>query len=326
MVNSILENTKRSQEIKALLDGSGFSKEIGLAVIDLKEKEPKIFGHHLDLFIYPASVYKIFIGAEVLRRIEIGEFSLEKILTVTFPNDVDKDLKMFPGRSRKLLTAGEEVTIEYLLDLMLSESDNTASNILIDLVGCENINKNIIDKYNWQGSGVTRKFLDRTKEDKKYRWSETTMTCARHVAEFFWLVENEKLISPFVSRKLKEYMMKWNREGNKPLCIAEYTLGYHKGGYLENNFYALFYSSYYKKSGFALDYAVQGILKLIKNIFTKGYAFIRWVNDAGVVEGKNSHYVIAFFSVSRQFNPRKRFPTEKLAKLVYDYMEKSIKI
>lgn len=316
------EDTKRSEEIQILLAKNGFSKrEMGLAIIDLKEKEPKIFGYNLDHFIYPASVYKVFIGAEMLRRIEIGEFSLEQLVAITSPNDVDKDPKIFPGRSRKLLAVGEKVSIEYLLDLMLSESDNTASNVLIDLVGRENINKNIIDKYDWKGSGVTRKFLDRKNEDKKYRWSETTMTCARHVVEFFYLVEKEKLVSPFVSKKLKGYMLNWNQEGNRPLSISEYVLNYHKGGYFENNLYAPFYRSYYKKAGFALDYMTTDIFKLLKTIFTKGWAFIRWVNDAGVVEGKNSHYVIAFFSVSKQLNPNKRFPTEKLAKIVYDYVE-----
>ncbi|MDR3519885.1 MAG: class A beta-lactamase-related serine hydrolase [Candidatus Pacebacteria bacterium] len=320
------EDTTRSQEIKTLLFENGFSNtELGLAIIDLKEKESKIFGYNMDHFMYPASVYKIFVGAEVLRRVEIGDFSLDQTIAVTSPNDVDRDPKLFPGRSRKLLTVGEEITIEYLLDLMLSESDNTASNMLIDLVGRESINENIIDRYDWKGSGVTRKFLDRSKEDTKYRWSETTMTCARHVAEFFYLVESEKLISPFVSKKLKEYMMRWNRQGNRPLSLSEYTLGYHKGGYLENNYYAPFYRSYYKKAGFAIDYAAKDFFKLAKTILTKGWAFIRWVNDAGVVEGDHSHYVIAFFSVSKQLSPRKRFPTEKLAKVVYDYMEEKNK-
>lgn len=316
------ENISRSQKFNKILTENGFTKnEIGVAIIDLKESEPKIFGYNMEHFMYPASVYKIFIGAEVLHRVEIGDFSLDQIVEIKSPNDVDKDTKIFPGDTRNLLNAGDQITVDYLLDLMLTRSDNTASNVLIDLVGRENITKNIIHKYNWNGSEVTRKFLDRIKEDKPFRYSETTKTCARHIAEFFYLVENDKLISPFVSQKLKEYMLRWNKAGRKGLSISDYVSYYRKGGYLENNLYLLFYSEYYKKAGFALDYAAIGIFRLIKTIFTKGWAFIRWVNDAGVVKGEKSHYVISVFSVNKQISPYKKFPMEKLAKLIFYFME-----
>ncbi len=260
----ILEDENRSQKFSKLLAENGFTKnEMGIAIVDLNESEPKIFGYNMEHFLYPASVYKIFIGAETLRRIEIGDFSLDQIVEIKSPNDVDKDTKLFPGDNRNLLNAGDKVKIDYLLDLMLTRSDNTASNVLIDLVGRENITNNIIHKYNWSGSEVTRKFLDRIKEDKPFRFSETTKTCARHIAEFFYLVEKDKLISPFVSQKLKEYMLRWNREGRKGLSISDYVSYYRKGGYLENNLYLPFYREYYKKAGFALDYAAIGIFRLI---------------------------------------------------------------
>ena len=316
------EDEEKSEKLTKILDQNGFTKkEIGIAIIDLKEPEPKIFGYNFEHFIYPASVYKVFIGAEALRRIESGDFALEQIVEVKSPNDVDKDAKIFPGDNRNLLKSGDRVTIDYLLDLMLTRSDNTASNCLIDLVERESITKNIIYKYNWQGSEVTRKFLDRTKEDKPYRYSDTTMTCARHVAEFFYLVEKEELVSPWVSKNLKEYMLRWNTGGRKGLSLSDYISYYRKGGYLENNLYLPFYREYYKKAGFALDYAAIGVFRLIKTIVTKGWAFIRWVNDAGVVTGKNSHYVISFFSVNKQINPYKKFNSEKLAKLIFEFME-----
>lgn len=320
------EDLKRSEKLKNILDKHGFiQSEMGIAIIDLQETEPKIFGYNIDHFIYPASVYKIFIGAEMLRRIELGDFRSEQIVEIKSPNDVDKDARIFPGDTRKLLNASDTVTIDYLLDLMLTRSDNTASNALIDLVGRENITEHIIHAHDWQGSEVTRKFLDRVKEDKSYRFSETTMTCARHCVEFMYLVEKEQLISPLVSQKLKDYMTRWNREGRKGLSLSEYLFVYRKGGYLENNLYAPIYKTFYHKSGFGLDYAVRGIWNLIKNIFRKGWAFICWSNDVGVIKGKRSHYIIAVFSVTKSLNPRKRFPMQKLAKVVYNFMENSNK-
>lgn len=306
------EDKERSKEFTKLLDEAGFipqetgraKHEIGIAIINLKQSEPKIFGYNFDHFIYPASAYKVFIGAEVLRRIEIGDFSLEQIVEIKSPNDVDKDARLFPGDTRKLLNAGDKVSVDYLLDLMLTRSDNTASNALIDLVGRESITENIIYKYDWHGSEVTRKFLDRLKEDKPYQFSSTTLTCARHLAEFFYTTEKEKLASPFVSRKLKEYMLRFNKGGKKGLWLPDvYKKYYCKGGWLETNLY--------KKNP----------LSLLKAVFTKGWAVIRWSHDAGVVTGENSKYVVAVLSVNKSISPKSYFPIQKLAKLIYDFME-----
>ncbi len=312
---------ERSLNIKKILDDNGYTKrEIGVAIIDLKQTHPHIFGYNMDHFIYPASVYKIFIGAEVLRQIETGALSLEQNITIKSPNDVDTDARIFPGDTRKLLTAGDVVTIDHLLALMLERSDNTASNTLIDLVSRESITENIVHKYNWHGSEVTRKFLDRVKEHKPYQYCQTTLTCARHIAEFFYLVENEKLISPFVSNKLKEYMLNWKPGMRTGLNLSNYISYYRKGGYLENNLYNVFSKSYYKQN-FTIKKFIKSILGLIKAIVTKHWAIIRWVNDAGVVKGANSHYVISVFSVNKQINSYKKFGSEKLAKLIYEYME-----
>lgn len=300
----IPEDVKRSEEFHALLDKHGFTKrELGVAIIDLNDPEPKMFGYNMNHFIYPASVYKIFIGAEVLRRIECGDFSLAQEIAIKAPNDVDKDARIFPGDTRKLLYVGDVVTIDHLLDLMLTRSDNTASNMLIDLVGRENITEHIIHAHGWQGSEVTRKFLDRVKEDKPYQFSSTTLTCARHVAEFFYFVEKGKLVSPYVSAALKEFMFRWNRSGREGLFLPEYVSYYRKGGWLEINLYT------------------KNIFSLAKALLMKGWAVIRWSNDAGVIKGEKSHYVISVFSMNKQINPWRKFRMKELAFLVYNFMK-----
>ncbi len=298
------ENTQKSLEIQELFSDLIKKYEMSIAIVDLKNPNAEVFGYNLDHFIYPASVYKIFIGAEVLRRIEMGDFALDQIIEVKAPNDVDKDARIFPGDTRKLLTAGEKVTIDYLLNLMLTRSDNTASNCLIDLVSRESITENIIYKNNWQGSEVTRKFLDRIKEEKSYQYSSTTLTCARHLAEFFYLVETENLISRFVSRKLKEYMLQFNRLGKQGAFLpGVYKEFYCKGGWLETNLYKY------------------NPVSLFKAVLNKGWAIIRWSNDAGVVTTQNSHYVIIIMSVTKTLSPWHYFPIRKVAEEVLEYME-----
>ena len=118
---------------------------------------------------------------------------------------------------------------------MLTRSDSTASNVLIDLVSRESIIKNIIHRYRWQGSEVTRKFLTRIKENKKYQFSQTTMSCARHIAEFFYLVETGQLISSFVSTKFKEYMSQKIFHRDIGIYIPKFDSFYQKGGWYDNN-------------------------------------------------------------------------------------------
>jgi hypothetical protein len=304
MKNSLLpENKQKSLEIQSLFADLIKKYEMSIAIVDLNNPNGDIFGYNLDHFIYPASVYKIFIGAEVLRRVEIGDFTLDQIIEIKSPNDVDKDARIFPGDTRKLLYTGEKVTIDYLLNLMLTRSDNTASNCLIDLVGRESITENIIYKNNWQGSEVTRKFLDRIKENKEYQFSSTTMSCARHLAEFFYLVENEKLVSPFVSQKLKEYMLQFNKQGKQGAYIPDgYDQYYCKGGWLETNLYK------------------HNPLSFVKAILKKGWAIIRWSNDAGVVTIGNKKYVIVIMSVTKTISPWKYFPIKGVAKKILKYM------
>jgi hypothetical protein len=298
------ENEELSERFSKILNNNGFTQnEISVAIVDLTKSKLEIFGYNINHFIYPASIYKVFIGAEVLRRVELGEFSLEQEIEIYSPNDVDRDVRIFPGDTRPLLNAGEKKSIRYLLGLMLMRSDNTASNTLIDLVGRENITKNIIHKYNWQGSEVTRKFLDRIKEDKPYQFSSTTLSSSRHLAEFFYLVETNKLISPFVSKTLKENMLSWNRSGRQGLYLNTYRGYYRKGGWLETNLWQ--YSFF----------------TTLRNIIRKGWAVIRWMNDAGVITGAKSKYVIALLTVNKSILPTSYFPMKKFAKIVYEFME-----
>ncbi len=250
----------------------------------------------------------------MLRQVEAGKYSLDEELVIKPVIKAPTPQNLFPD-PRSLLKTDEKVAIDRLLKLMLADSDNTASNCLLELVGIESISSNIIEPNGWNGTGLTVGFLSNLKQGKQSRYTETTQVCARHVAEFFTLVEQEKLVSPLVSRKLKEYMMKYNYISRHGYAIPSF-IQYRKGGYMETNLYA----SFYKKSGFGFD-TVKGFGSLLRNIITKGWAFSRYMHDAGVVEGKHSKYAVAVFTLSQQLNPRKYFEMGKLARVVFEYME-----
>lgn len=280
--------------------------EISLALIDFKSSQ--IAGLNMNHFIYPASIYKVFIASEILRQVNSGQKKLEDLVEVKDLNEVDKDNpKFFPKSThrdhRPLLKAEDKVSIDYLLDLILTRSDNTASNVLMDVADRENINRYIILPNGWSGSEVTRKFLDRLKEEKEYRVSKITVSNAKHLAEFFYKVETGKLVNPWVSQKLKEYMLRWNRDSRKGLYIPEFKDYYRKGGWLEINGYKW------------------NIWRGMKFAYQKGHAIIRYSGDAGVVMGNKSHYAIAVLTLTKTKYPWVKFPMKKLSKEIYKLME-----
>lgn len=181
--------------------GDDGMEKISFAVIDLSGKRPVIGGVGMDNFIYPASVYKIYIAMEILKQVNNGQYSLFEKYVVKSPNDVDRssEIRWDP---RPLLKAGDTVTIDYLLDLMITRSDNTASNCLIDIAYRKNINQTILE-YGWQGSEVTRKFLSRKVEDPGYDTIAGTMTNALHTADFMYKVQTNDLVNPWVSQQMK---------------------------------------------------------------------------------------------------------------------------
>lgn len=202
------EDLNRSRDVKKILEKGNLLKpfEIGLAVVDLQQKDVngqyRVFGYDMDEFIYPASVSKIYIAAEVWRQAANRGLDLSQTIEIKVPNDIDRDPATFPADTRDLLKPGDSVSIDYLLDLMLSRSDNTASNVLIDLIGRDAINRNIISRNGWQGSEVTRKFLPRSLEEPMYKGARITMSCPRHVVDCFVRMTD----TPFTALRLQKYM------------------------------------------------------------------------------------------------------------------------
>lgn len=320
----MLENKELSNKLTEIAKGLK-ANEVSLAVINLKTQE--IAGYNMDHFIYPASIYKVFVAAEVLRQVDTGQRKLEDLVEIKDSNEVDKDNpRFFPSGThrdrRPLLKAGQKVTVDYLLDLMLTRSDNTAANTLIDLVGREKINENIVITNGWNGSGITRKFLDRSKEDEKYKYSETTLSCGRHLAELFYKIETKNLINEWVSNKLKSYMRRWNRDGRGGLHISEFDNMYGKSGAGLRTVELSDIVGYYRKGGWLeINGYKWNIWRGIKSSYQKGYAVIKYSGDAGVVKGKNSYYSIAVLTITKTKWPWVRFPMKKLSREVYKSME-----
>ncbi len=209
--------------------GSDGIEQISLAVVDLNQKSPVIAGVNAGNFIYPASVYKVYVAAEILQQAASGSLNLYENYIINRPNDVDKT-KEISNDPRPLLYAGDIVTVNYLLDLMITRSDNTAANCLIDIADRKNIN-NMIKQHNWQGSEVTRKFLSRQNEDEGYREIRGTESCALHAVDFLYRIETNQLINPWVSMQLKTLLGRQLDKSKLAAGLPENVMIYHKTGW-----------------------------------------------------------------------------------------------
>ena len=171
----------------------------------------------------------MYVAAEVLHQISKGDLSLTGNYIVKSPNDVDK-AREISCDPRPLLQNGDTVTVNYLLDLMITRSDNLAANCLIDIAKRENINS-LMHAYNWYGSEVTRKFLSRKYEDPDYDKIRGTETCALHAADFLYRIYTNRLVNPWVSMQMKSLLARQLDKTKIASGLPPNTMFYHKTGW-----------------------------------------------------------------------------------------------
>ena len=209
--------------------GSDGKEQVSFAVIDLTGKKPVFGGVNADNFIYPASVYKMYVAMEILKQVSEGKYSLYSSYVVKSPNDVDKG-KQIDYDPRPTLKNGDTVTINYLLDLMITRSDNSAANCLIDVATRPAIN-NTMHEFGWTGSEVTRKFLPRRVEDPGYDTVRGTETSALHAADFMYRIETGKLVNSWVSQQMKSLLGRQLDTTKISTGLPTSAIFYHKTGW-----------------------------------------------------------------------------------------------
>lgn len=123
--------------------------DCAFVIKDLKHGD--CWKHRSDEVIKSASLIKVFIMAEAMERIKKGELSLETEIEVSSGDIVEFSVLLF------LKTRA--YTLEELLRLMIVYSDNTATNVLIDYLGMDNINKQI-RTLGYEKSVLQRKMMD----------------------------------------------------------------------------------------------------------------------------------------------------------------------
>ncbi|WP_346795890.1 serine hydrolase [Halomonas sp. Bachu 37] len=109
------------------------SGEVGVYIEDLHSGES--FSWRAGEPWYLASLIKVPVAVEVLARVEAGEFSLDDRMTLTREDYIDG------AGETNWHEPGSRLRIDFLLEQMLTHSDNTATDLLIRLVGQDAVNQ-----------------------------------------------------------------------------------------------------------------------------------------------------------------------------------------
>lgn len=153
--------------------------ECAFVVKDLKDGSVCVYRE--DEVVSSFSLIKVFILAEAVRRIRCGELALDTEIDVKASDVVDFSVLVFLKE--------RAYTLEELLRLMIVYSDNTATNVLIDYLGYDDINKHIRD-LGFEKSLLQRKMMDF--EAKKE--GRDNLTTAGEMAEFLERLYRKELL------------------------------------------------------------------------------------------------------------------------------------
>lgn len=162
--------------------------QYGIFARNLNTGQTIAMGEHQ---VFPsASLIKVPILAEVLRRVEEEGLSLDETLVMRAEDQV-------PGSGvLKDLTPGTRYTLRDLSMLMITVSDNTATNLLIDYLTVDSVNALL------RRLGLPQTSLERRLERVPAQVTRVNRTTAHEMARLMELVATGQLISQDVSRRM----------------------------------------------------------------------------------------------------------------------------
>jgi beta-lactamase class A len=168
-----------------------FQGELGFVIKDLQTGHSIV--HDPDKLFPSASMVKIPIMAACFKAVEEGRITLQDLLKLK------KTDKVRGSGVLRGLPAGTPVTVEKLIGLMIMDSDNTAANMLIDLLGFEYLGNTFKD-FGLDRTNLSRKMMDfrsRARGVENY-------TTPREIADILEKIYRKTCVSPQTSEKCLE--------------------------------------------------------------------------------------------------------------------------
>ena len=177
-----------------------------------------------------ASTIKVLIMIEALRQVQEGIFTLEQKVKV---KEIDRvDFSIITELDI------DEYTFKDLITLMIITSDNTATNVLIDLLSYENIN-HMADVLGLTNTVLKRKMMD-FEAVKQGRQNETS---AIDMAILMEKIYYRSILTPPLCEIMLDILLRQKHNDMLPRYITEKVKAAHKPGELDklNHDIGIFY-------------------------------------------------------------------------------------
>jgi beta-lactamase class A len=172
-----------------------FDGVMGVAVVDLSSG--RTLSLNGDLVTAQASLIKAPILAAAFQKIESGALSLQQKAALT-----EKDRAGGSGTlDARLGPQPLELSLEELLVLMIRDSDNTATNKVISLVGMDSVNQ-LMAQLGLRATRLRRVMMD----SAAARRNEENTSTPLEMARLFEFIYRERLISREASRRMMDIL------------------------------------------------------------------------------------------------------------------------
>lgn len=193
-VSELLE-TKTLAEIRRF--DESFAGVLGVAVIDLATGQA--FSYNGDTVFPQASVIKIPILGRMFQAERAGRFRFSDAVTLQ-----PREAAGGSGHLQHALKKGPvTITIQELITKMIEDSDNTATNKCIDMLGMDQVN-HMLDELGFQKTRLLRKMMDSAAAARNQENISTPHEMARLVERIY----RGKIVDEKASRDILEIMKK----------------------------------------------------------------------------------------------------------------------
>jgi beta-lactamase class A len=169
------------------------------------------------------SIIKLYIMIEAYNQIKKGTLDKNKIIIL------NNSMKVGGSGSLSNELEGTKVSVFDLIRLMITKSDNTAANILIDILSFDKINstaKNIGCKY----TVLSRKMMD----TKAISQGKENYTSVSDLLNIYWKIYKSECIGSPYDKEMIEILKNQTINTKIPLTLPKGTSIAHKTGELQD--------------------------------------------------------------------------------------------
>ena len=187
-----------------------------LAVYFLRpDREIEPFIYHSQQMA-PASMIKLFVMAKTMQDVHDGKLSLDEKITIK------KNDAVGGAGVTTWYNAGEQRTIEQLMTVMITDSDNTATNILIDRLGMQNINR-YLQQQGFSDTVLVYKMMMGRKGKKK------NLSSVRDIGSLFSRLYYHQLVGEQEDKLMLDILRQQHDKECFPAALPDYEIA-HKTG------------------------------------------------------------------------------------------------